>query len=63
MIRQTRRNRTRLKDIIYAFNSYFDDLSLRKTSKALSRFVKRIHAAIRLGFKGINLSGYYCSVE
>ena len=47
MICQTRRNRTRLEDIIYAINLYFDGLSLRKTSKALSRFVKRSHVAIR----------------
>ena len=41
------RNRTRLEDIIYAINLYFDGLSLRKTSKALSRFVRRSHTAIR----------------
>jgi putative transposase len=46
MIYQTR-NRTRLKDIIYAINLYFDGLSLRKTSKALSRFVRRSHTSIR----------------
>ncbi len=36
-----------MEDIIYAVNLYFDGLSLRKTSKALSRFVKRSHTAIR----------------
>ena len=41
------RNRTRLEDIVYAINLYFDGLSLRKTSKALSRFVNRSHTAIR----------------
>jgi len=46
MICQTR-NRTRLEDMIYAIHLYFDGLSLRKTSKALSRFVKRSHTAIR----------------
>ena len=47
MIYQTIRNRTRVEDIVYAINLYFDGLSLRKTSKALSRFVKRSHTAIR----------------
>ena len=32
---------------MYAVNLYFDGLSLRKTSKALSRFVNRSHTAIR----------------
>jgi len=41
------RNRTRLEDIFYAINLYFDGLSLRKTSKALSRFVRRSHTSIR----------------
>ena len=41
------RHRTHLEDIIYAVNLYFDGLSLRKTSKALSQFVKRSHTAIR----------------
>jgi len=45
MIIQTR-NRTRMEDIIYAIDLYFDGLSLRKVSKALSRFVKRSHTAI-----------------
>ena len=35
------RHRTHLEDIIYAVNLYFDGLSLRKTSKALSQFVKK----------------------
>jgi putative transposase len=47
MIYQTIMNRTRLEDIIYTINLYFDGLSLRKTSKALSRFVKRTLTAIR----------------
>ena len=42
-----KRNRTKLKDIAYALHLYFDGLSLRKTSKALSSFVKRSHTAIR----------------
>ena len=42
-----KRNRTKLKDIAYALHLYFDGLSLRNTSKALSRFVKRSHSAIR----------------
>jgi putative transposase len=36
-----------VEDVIYTINLYFDGLSLRKTSKALSRFVKRSHTAIR----------------
>ncbi len=39
--------RTRLEDILYAVNLYFDGLSLRKIFRALSRFVKRSHIAIR----------------
>jgi putative transposase len=46
MIIQTR-NRTRIEDIIFAIDLYFDGLSLRKVSKALARFVKRSHTAIR----------------
>ncbi len=42
-----KRNRTKIKDIVYALHLYFDGLSLRKTSKALSSFVKRSHTAIR----------------
>jgi hypothetical protein len=42
-----KRNRTKLKDIVYALHLYFDGgLSLRNTSKALSRFVKKSHTAI-----------------
>ena len=46
MIHKTR-TRTNLKDIAYALHLYFDGLSLRNTAKALSRFVKRSHTAIR----------------
>ena len=42
-----KRNRTNLKDITYALHLYFLGLSLRNTSKAISRFVKRSHSAIR----------------
>jgi transposase-like protein len=42
-----KRNRTKLKDIAYTLHLYFNGLSLRNTSKALSRFVKRSHTAIR----------------
>jgi len=35
-----------MEDIIYAIDLYFDGLSLRKVSKALSRFVKRSLTAI-----------------
>jgi putative transposase len=40
------RKRTKLEDIVYALNLYFDGLSLRSTSESLSRFVKS-HTAIR----------------
>jgi hypothetical protein len=43
-----KRNRTEQKDIAYALHLYFDGLSsLRNTCKALPRFVKRDHIAIR----------------
>ena len=42
-----KRKRTKLKDIVYALHLYFDGLSLRNTAKALSRFVKKSHTAIR----------------
>ena len=41
------RNRTETEDIVYALHLYFNGLSLRKTSRALSRFIKRSHTAIR----------------
>jgi transposase-like protein len=41
------RNRTETEDIVYALHLYLDGLSLRKTSRALSRFIKRSHTAIR----------------
>ena len=41
------KNRTKLKDIIYALHLYFNGLSLRNTAEALSRFVHRSHTAIR----------------
>jgi putative transposase len=41
------RNRTDPEDITYALHLYFSGLSLRGTSKAISRFVKRSHTAIR----------------
>ncbi len=41
------RIRTDPEDILYALHLYFNGLSLRNTSKALSRFVKRSHTAIR----------------
>ena len=46
MICQTS-NRTRLEDMIYVIDLYFDGLSLRKTSRALSMYVKRSHTTIR----------------
>jgi len=41
------RKRTKPEDIAYSLYLYFLGLSLRNTSKALSRFVKRSHTAIR----------------
>ena len=41
------RNRIDVKDIAYALHLYFNGLSLRNTSKALSKFVTRSHTAIR----------------
>jgi putative transposase len=41
------RKRIKLEDIVYALHLYFDGLSLRSTSEALSRFVKRSHTVIR----------------
>ena len=41
------RKRTDLEDIVYSLHLYFSGLSLRNTSKALSRFVQRSHTAIR----------------
>ena len=41
------RKRTELEDIVYSLHLYFNGLSLRNTSKAISRFVKRSHSAIR----------------
>jgi putative transposase len=41
------RKRTEPEDIAYSLYLYFLGLSLRNTSKALSRFVKRSHTAIR----------------
>ena len=46
MIHQTR-CRTKSEDMVYAIHLYFLGLSLRNTSKALSRLIKRSHTAIR----------------
>lgn len=46
MIQQVRK-RTEPKDIVYSLHLYFLGLSLRNTSKAISRFVTRSHTAIR----------------
>ncbi len=52
MFYQTRRNRTKLEGIVYTIHLYFLGLSLRNTSKALSRFVKS-HTAIETRYKDI----------
>ena len=41
------RNRTKAEDIVYSLHLYFSGLSLRNTSKALSKFVHKSHTAIR----------------
>ncbi|MER5175065.1 MAG: hypothetical protein ABJB76_06715 [Candidatus Nitrosocosmicus sp.] len=41
------RKRTEPADIVYALHPYFSGLSLRNTSKSISRFVQRSHTAIR----------------
>ena len=41
------RKRTDFEDIVYPLHLCFSGLSLRNTSKALSRFVQRSHTAIR----------------
>ena len=41
------RKRTEPEDIAYSLYLYFLGLSLRNTYKAVSRFVKRSHTAIR----------------
>ncbi len=41
------RKRMEPEDIVYSLHLYFNGLSLRNTSKAISRFVKRSHSAIR----------------
>jgi len=54
MIYKTR-NRTKFKDIAYALHLYFNGLSLRNTTTALSRFVHRSHIQqYETGFKTIN---------
>ncbi len=40
------RKRTKLEDIVYSLHLYFNGLSLRNTSKAISRFIIS-HTAIR----------------
>ena len=47
MICQIRKRRTEPEDIAYSLYLYFLGLSLRNTSKAISRFIKRSHTAIR----------------
>jgi hypothetical protein len=46
MIQQLRK-RTEPEDMVYPLHLYFNGLSLRNTSKAISRFIKRSHTAIR----------------
>ena len=41
------RKRTKLEDVTFSLHLYFNCLSLRNTSKALSKFIHRSHTAIR----------------
>jgi putative transposase len=41
------RKRTKPEDIVYSLHLYFSGLSLRNTSKALSKSIQRSHTAIR----------------
>ena len=47
-----------LKDIVYSLHLYFNSLSLRYTSKAISRFVKRVTLQLEIGYKRTNLKVY-----
>jgi hypothetical protein len=59
MIQQVRK-RTEPEDIVYSLHPYFNGLLLRNTSKAISRFVKRSHTAIRKDWiQGTNLQKDY----
>jgi putative transposase len=46
MIQQIRK-RTESEDIAYSIHLFFNGLSLRNTSKALSRFITKSHTAIK----------------
>ena len=46
------RNRAKSEDILYVIHLYFLCLSLRNTSNALSKFVKRSHTVIRDWIQG-----------
>ena len=52
------RKRTEPEDIVYALHLYFYGLSLRNTSKAISKFVTRSHTAIRYWIQKYNPSKY-----
>jgi hypothetical protein len=41
------RKRTKLEELVYYLHLYFNGLSLRNTSNALSTFIKRSHTAVR----------------
>ena len=61
MIQQVRK-RTSIEDIIYSLHLYFLGLSLRNTSKAISRFVKRSHLLqLEIGYKSTNQKDYFIS--
>jgi uncharacterized Fe-S cluster-containing radical SAM superfamily protein len=54
--------RTKL-DMTHALYLYFNGLSLGNTSKALTKFVTRSHAAIRVGFKGTNMEDCFSGMS
>ena len=55
MICQIRKGSTEAEDIASSLYLYFLSFSLRNTSKAVSRFVRRIILQYETGFKNTNL--------
>jgi transposase-like protein len=57
------RNRTEVKDTVYALHLYFNGHSLRNTSKALFKFVTRSHTAIRDWIQKYNPKRLYYNIK
>ena len=57
MTQQIRKG-TPLKDIAYSLHLYFLGLSLRNTSKAISRFIKRSILQLEIGYKSTSRRDY-----